>query len=106
VAAHRHGSRKRSLTGTFGPAEVELPRARLNIPEGKTTEWKSQALRAYHRLRNCPNTRRMKEFAELDAMLRIAVIPRISEVRRSKDTLSPPLGRMARCERQSWSGSR
>ncbi|GIK80903.1 MAG: hypothetical protein BroJett024_20080 [Alphaproteobacteria bacterium] len=26
-----------------------MPRARLNTPEGKTTEWKSQALRAYQR---------------------------------------------------------
>src|SRR5580700_8890962 len=25
---HRHGSRKRSLTGTFGPVEIEVPRAR------------------------------------------------------------------------------
>src|SRR3989449_9497314 len=46
---HRHGSRTRSLTGTFGPIEIAVPRARLNTPEGKTTEWKSQALRAYQR---------------------------------------------------------
>jgi transposase-like protein len=49
VAGHRHGSRTRSLTGTFGPVEIEVPRARLNAPEGRTTEWKSQALRAYQR---------------------------------------------------------
>jgi putative transposase len=49
VAGHRHGSRTRSLTGTFGPVEIEVPRARLNTPAGKTTEWKSQALRAYQR---------------------------------------------------------
>jgi transposase-like protein len=49
VVGHRHGSRKRSLTGTFGPVEIEVPRARLNTPEGRTTEWKSQALRAYQR---------------------------------------------------------
>jgi putative transposase len=49
VTGHRHGSRTRSLTGTFGPVEIEVPRARLNTPEGKTTEWKSQALRAYQR---------------------------------------------------------
>jgi transposase-like protein len=46
---HRHGSRTRSLTGTFGPIEIAVPRARLNTPEGRTTEWKSQALRAYQR---------------------------------------------------------
>jgi putative transposase len=49
VTGHRHGSRTRSLTGTFGPVEIAVPRARLNAPEGGTREWKSQALRAYQR---------------------------------------------------------
>ena len=49
VTGHRHGSRTRSLTGTFGPIEIAVPRARLTTSEGKTTEWKSQALRAYQR---------------------------------------------------------
>src|SRR3990172_8238185 len=49
IVGHRHGSRTRSLTGTFGPIEIAVPRARLNTPDGKTTEWKSQALRAYQR---------------------------------------------------------
>src|SRR5438093_2624333 len=49
VTGHRHGSRTRSLTGTFGPIEIAVPRARLNTSEGGTTEWKSQALRAYQR---------------------------------------------------------
>ena len=49
VAGHRHGSRTRSLTGTFGPIEIAVPRARLTTSEGRTTEWKSQALRAYQR---------------------------------------------------------
>ena len=49
VAGHRHGCRTRSLTGTFGPIEIAVPRARLNTLEGKTTEWKSKALRAYQR---------------------------------------------------------
>ena len=35
--------------GTFGKVEINVPRARLNTPEGKTTEWKSTALRAYQR---------------------------------------------------------
>ena len=43
------GSRTRSLTGTFGPIEIAVPRARLDTTDGKTTEWKSQALRAYQR---------------------------------------------------------
>ena len=49
VTGHRHGSRTRSLTGTFGPIEIAVPRARLNTTDGKTTEWKSKALRAYQR---------------------------------------------------------
>jgi putative transposase len=49
VTGHRHGSRTRSLTGTFGPIEIAVPRARLTRPEGGTVEWKSQALRAYQR---------------------------------------------------------
>src|SRR3981189_819322 len=49
IAGHRHGSRRRSLTGTFGPLEIAVPRARLSTPAGKTMEWKSQALRAYQR---------------------------------------------------------
>ena len=49
VTGHRHGSRTRSLTGTFGATEIAVPRARLNTADGKTTEWKSKALRAYQR---------------------------------------------------------
>jgi putative transposase len=49
VVGHRHGSRMRSLTGTFGKTEIAVPRARLEAPAGKTAEWKSAALRAYQR---------------------------------------------------------
>ena len=49
VPGHRHGSRTRSLMGTFGPTEITVPRARLVTPDGKTTEWRSQGLRAYQR---------------------------------------------------------
>jgi putative transposase len=49
VAGHRHGRRTRTLTGTFGKTEIAVPRARLNGCDGKTTEWKSRALRAYQR---------------------------------------------------------
>ncbi len=49
VTGYRHGGRRRSLTGSFGPIEIAVPRARLNGPQGKTTEWKSRALRAYQR---------------------------------------------------------
>ena len=49
ATGHRHGYRSRSLLGSFGQVEIAVPRARLNTPDGKTTEWKSQALRAYQR---------------------------------------------------------
>jgi transposase-like protein len=49
VTGHRHGHRSRSLLGTFGQVKVDVPRARLNTPDGKTTEWKSRTLRAYQR---------------------------------------------------------
>src|SRR4051812_19009942 len=46
---YRHGSRCRSLTGTFGQTEIAVPRARLHIEDGTTAEWRSGALRAYQR---------------------------------------------------------
>jgi putative transposase len=49
AAGHRHGSRTRSLTGTFGKVGITVPRARLAAADGATTEWRSQALRAYQR---------------------------------------------------------
>ena len=49
VIGHRHGHRSRTLLGTFGRMQIAMPRARLNTSDGKTTEWRSQALRAYQR---------------------------------------------------------
>ena len=49
ISGHRHGHRSRSLLGTFGRVEIAVPRARLDTAEGKTSEWKSAALRAYQR---------------------------------------------------------
>jgi putative transposase len=49
VTGHRHGHRSRSLMGSFGRIELEVPRARLNGADGKTAEWNSQVLRAYQR---------------------------------------------------------
>ena len=49
VVGHRHGSRTRTLMGTFGKVEIDVPRARLHAADGKTTEWRSSALRAYQR---------------------------------------------------------
>jgi transposase-like protein len=52
ISGHRHGHRSRSLTGTFGRVEIAVPRVRLDGAAGKTTEWKSSALRAYQRRTN------------------------------------------------------
>ena len=49
VVGHRHGSRTRSLTGSFGKTEITVPRARLQTSDGGTTEWHSKTLRAYQR---------------------------------------------------------
>ena len=35
--------------GSFGRVEIEMPRARLAEPDGKTREWQSQVLPAYQR---------------------------------------------------------
>src|SRR3712207_8815795 len=45
---HRHGHRHRRLTGSFGPVEVTVPRARLRAEDGGTTrEWRSAVLPHY-----------------------------------------------------------
>jgi len=49
VVGCRHGHRRRTLTGTFGKAEISVPRARIEGEDGKTGEWKSKSLRAYQR---------------------------------------------------------
>src|SRR5271165_1212743 len=49
IVGHRHGRRTRTLTGTFGRIGIAVPRARIAGEDGKTMEWKSQALRAYQR---------------------------------------------------------
>jgi transposase-like protein len=49
IVGHRHGRRTRSLTGSFGKTEINVPRARLRTSNGRTIEWHSKALRAYQR---------------------------------------------------------
>ena len=102
AAGHRHGSRVRTLTGTFGKTEITVPRARLNTADGKTTEWKSQALRAYQRRTRAAdaliagaylsgtNTRRVRR--ALVAVFRGAV---------SKDTVSR-VWRKVRGDWEAW----
>jgi transposase-like protein len=47
---HRNGHRERQVIGTFGSETVKVPRARLVDDQGKTSEWRSKALRRYQRL--------------------------------------------------------
>lgn len=48
---HRNGHRDRQIVGTFGPETIRVPRARMKADEeGRTTEWRSKALRRYQRL--------------------------------------------------------
>jgi putative transposase len=49
IVGHRHGRRTRSLTGSFGKTEINVPRARLQTSDDRTIEWHSKALRAYQR---------------------------------------------------------
>ena len=49
VAGHCHGSRPRTLTGTFGKTEIAMPRACIAAGDGTTSEWRSKSLRAYQR---------------------------------------------------------
>ncbi len=46
----RNGTRKRQLLGSFGPVEVEVPRARMAEADGGAKEWRSAALRRYARM--------------------------------------------------------
>jgi len=50
VAGHRHGHRERRLTGSFGPVEIAVPRARLHAGDGVTREWRSTVLPRYARM--------------------------------------------------------
>jgi transposase-like protein len=49
TGGHRHGHRKRQLTGSFGPVEIAVPRARLREEDGSTREWRSAVLPRYAR---------------------------------------------------------
>jgi putative transposase len=49
AGGHRHGHRTRRLTGSFGPVEIAVPRARLRAEAGGTREWRSAVLPRYAR---------------------------------------------------------
>ena len=45
VTGHRHGHRPQTLLGTFGQLKFEVPRARLDTSEGKTSRFRSALFR-------------------------------------------------------------
>jgi transposase-like protein len=49
AVGYRHGHRKRQLTGSFGPVEIAVPRARLREEDGSAREWRSAVLPRYAR---------------------------------------------------------
>jgi transposase-like protein len=46
---YRHGTRERTLTTSLGPTTIAMPRARLQRPDGTSTEWRSETVRRYER---------------------------------------------------------
>ena len=47
---YRHGTRERQLLGSFGPAQINVPRARMRSRSGGTQEWRSAILPRYARM--------------------------------------------------------
>ena len=46
----RNGHRERRIIGTFGAETVKIPRARMIDEDGRSSEWRSKAVRRYQRL--------------------------------------------------------
>jgi transposase-like protein len=94
---YRHGTRPRTVTTSLGPTTVAMPRARIQQPNGSTTEWHSQAVRRYQRRTELvdeavlgvylsgTNTRRIKG----------ALAPLLRGGPLSKDAVSRLVGRLA-----------
>ena len=47
---YRNGTRERQLLGSFGPAQISVPRARMAAEGGGTQEWRSATLPRYARM--------------------------------------------------------
>ena len=102
---YRNGTRERRLLGSFGPVEVDVPRARMAADDGGgTREWRSSALPRYARMTRQvealiagaylagTNTRRVKR--ALGALFRGAV---------GKDVVSRTW-RKVRTDWEAWNG--
>jgi transposase-like protein len=93
---YRHGSRDRTLTTSLGPTTIAMPRARIQQPDGSTTEWQSSVRRYQRRTElvdaavlgvylSGTNTRRVKG----------ALAPLLRGGPLSKDAVSRLVGRLA-----------
>ena len=47
---YRNGTRERQLLGSFGPVQLNVPRARMTAEGGGTQEWRSATLPRYARM--------------------------------------------------------
>ena len=94
---YRHGHRARTLSTSLGPTTFQLPRARLQTPDGDTREWQSTVVPRYQR-----RTGRVDE-ALLGVYLsgtngrriRSALAPLLKGAPLSKDAVSRLTGRLA-----------
>ena len=50
LTGYRNGTRERQLLGSFGPAHISVPRARITAEGGGTQEWRSATLPRYARM--------------------------------------------------------
>ena len=50
TVGYRHGRRERRLLGSFGPAVISVPRARVSNSDGTSQEWRSNVLPRYARM--------------------------------------------------------
>jgi putative transposase len=98
-----HGTRRRTLTTSLGPTELDMPRARLKTEDGGTTEWSSRIVPRYQR-----RTQRIDE-AILGVYLsggntrriRGALAPLLKGGPLSKDAVSRLVGRLSE-EFNAW----
>jgi putative transposase len=95
-AGYRHGQRERSLTTSLGATAIAMPRARIEGPDGRRREWRSQIIPRYQR-----RTERVDEAilgvylsGTNTRRLRGALAPLLRGAPLSKDAVSRLVGRL------------
>ena len=94
---YRHGTRRRGLTTGLGPVELDLPRARLFAPEGKSVEWRSQVLPRYARRTGQVDSAVVRAYltGANQRRVRVALEPLVGAEGLSKSAVSRVVGRLA-----------